>query len=116
MTATAELAVRRAKDVLLVPNAALRFAPTGGSQTPAQRGGGSLVGRLLPRPRRGGPTAAEPVSGEGRQQRVWVLRDGQPSPVSIAVGSTDGRMTEVTGGDIHLGVAVIVDTGNGSRS
>jgi HlyD family secretion protein len=110
MTATAELVVRHATDVVLVPNAALRFAPSTGGEAPTQTGGGSLVGRLLPRPSRGRPATAEPVSGDGRHQRVWMLRAGQPAAVSITVGSTDGRMTEVTGGDIQPGFDVIVDT------
>jgi HlyD family secretion protein len=117
MTATAELVVRHATDVVLVPNTALRFAPVAGRQTTTETGGGSLVGRLLPRPPRGGRTTAEPASSEGRQQRVWVLRDGQPVPVTITVGSTDGHVTEVTGGDVQPGTAVIVDTGeSGSPS
>lgn len=109
MTATAAVVVRHAKDVVLVPNAALRFVPAARMQPQAQPSGG-LVGRLLPRPPRGGPTAAEPISAEGRQQRVWVLQDGQPAELTITVGSTDGRMTEVTGGDIQPGTAVIVET------
>jgi HlyD family secretion protein len=57
------------------------------------------------------------VSAEGRHQRIWVLRDGQPIAMTITVGATDGRATEVTGGDIQPGVAVIVEagtTGSGS--
>jgi HlyD family secretion protein len=108
MTATAEVVVRHAKDVVLVPNAALRFVPAAGTQ-PQTRPSGGLVGRLLPRPPRGGPRAAEPVSAAGRQQRVWVLEGGQPAELTVTVGSTDGRMTEVTGGDIQPGTAVIVE-------
>jgi hypothetical protein len=39
------------------------------------------------------------------------LRDRQAVAVSITVGSTDGRMTEVTGGDLEPGMALIVNTG-----
>jgi HlyD family secretion protein len=117
MTATAELVVRHAKDVVLVPNAALRFVPSSAAQAPTSTSGGSLVGRLLPRPPRGGPTPTERVSVEGRHQRIWVLRDGAPVALTITVGATDGRSTEVAGGDIQPGVAVIVEagtTGSGS--
>lgn len=115
MTATAELVVRHAQDVVLVPNAALRFVPSSQPQAPAPTGGGGLVGRLLPRPQRGAATPAERAGVEGKQQRVWVLREGQPVAATITVGDTDGRMTEVIGGDIQPGVAVIVDT-TGSES
>jgi HlyD family secretion protein len=110
MTATAELVVRHAKDVVLVPNAALRFVPSSAAEAPASTGGG-LVGRLLPRPRPGAPAPTEPASAEGRHQRIWVLRDGQPVAMTITVGATDGRATEVTGGDMQPGVAVIVEAG-----
>jgi HlyD family secretion protein len=114
MTATAEIVVRHTKDVVLVPNAALRFVPTVGTQPQTQPTGG-LVGRLLPRPPRGGPRAAEHVSAEGRHQRVWVLQNGLPAELSITVGSTDGRMTEITGGDIQPGMALIVETSDSGR-
>jgi HlyD family secretion protein len=111
MTATAEVLVRDARDVLIVPNAALRYVPGTAAAAPAPTARGTLVGRLLPRLPRRRPTTAEPVPGESRHQRVWVLRDGQPVPLAITVGSTDGRMTEVTGGDVRPGLPVIVDVG-----
>jgi HlyD family secretion protein len=63
-------------------------------------------------PRRPRPSSSPPreVTAEGRHQRVWVLRDGQPVAVSITVGATDGRMTEVLDGDIQPESAVVVET------
>ena len=117
MTATAELVVRHAKDVVLVPNAALRFVPSSAAEAPTSTSGGGLVGRLLPRPPRVAPARTEPVSVEGRHQRIWVLRDGQPVAMTMTVGATDGRATEVTGGDIEPGIAVIVEASiTGPRS
>jgi HlyD family secretion protein len=110
MTATADLIVRHANDVVLVPNAALRFAPSGQALAPAT--GGSLVARLLPR--RPARTPPESVGAQGKRQRVWVLRNGQPVAVPITVGATDGRMTEVTGGDLQPNTALIVETGSTS--
>jgi HlyD family secretion protein len=112
MTATADVIVRQATGAVLVPNAALRFMPSALAQTPAEPTGGGLLGRLLPRQRRR-PSTAEPVGSDGRHQRVWVLRDGQPVPIPITVGSTDGRMTEVTGGDLQPGMDLIVDASEG---
>jgi HlyD family secretion protein len=110
MTATAEMVVRRGEDVLLVPNAALRFVPPASAVEPAATPGGGLLTRLLPRPPR--PTVAprESAGAEARHQRVWTLRDEQPVAVPITVGSTDGRMTEVVAGDLQPGTALIVDT------
>jgi HlyD family secretion protein len=108
MTATAEVVVRHATGVVLVPNAALRFVPP--AQAPAPASGGSLVTRLLPR--RPARTPPESVNAPGRRQRVWVMRDGEPVAVSITVGATDGRMTEVTSGDLQPDMALIVESGS----
>jgi HlyD family secretion protein len=40
---------------------------------------------------------------------VWVLRDGQPAAVSVQTGVSNGRQTEITGGELQAGMAVIVD-------
>jgi HlyD family secretion protein len=106
MTATANITAMRSADVMLVPNLALRFSPpvaVGQAQT-----GGSLISRLFPRP----PPASRPRDTgdtKGKQQRIYVLRDGQPSAVAVSTGSTDGIMTEITGGDITVGTEVVTD-------
>jgi HlyD family secretion protein len=108
MTATAELVVKHLRDVVLVPNAALRFTPP--VETAATGEGRSLVGRLMPRHpgRPSGQTGNAETAG--RQQRVFVLREEQPAPVTLTVGSTDGRMSEVVSGEVPPGEAVIVAT------
>ncbi len=40
---------------------------------------------------------------------VYVLENGQPKAVRISVGITDNRMTEVLGGELKEGDAVIVE-------
>jgi len=109
MTATATIAATTRTDVLLVPNAALRFEPTVGTNSaPAAKGG--IVASLTPRmPRRAGrPSAAEGASTAAARQ-VWVLRDGAAVPVAVVPGISDGRMTEVTGGELQAGMQVITD-------
>ena len=56
--------------------------------------------------------ASNPVT----QARVWVLRpDGQPSPVDILAGISDGSFTEVVRGDLRPGQEVIIGTAQSSR-
>ncbi|MCW8809239.1 MAG: efflux RND transporter periplasmic adaptor subunit [Rhodanobacter sp.] len=103
MTATASIVVSDQQNVLLVPSAALRFTPAA-SATPA-RTSGSLVSRLIPhRPR---TAASRPTTGSTGARRVWVLRDGQPVAVPVTIGDSDGKMSEVTGGDLKAGMRVI---------
>jgi HlyD family secretion protein len=114
MTATAEITTLQRHDVLLVPNAALRFTPPVTTATGAS--GGSLVSRLLPRPPRFA-RAARPANGNAKngQSKVWVLRSGQPEAIAVTVGATDGRSTEIKDGALQAGSEVITDTA-GARS
>lgn len=41
---------------------------------------------------------------------MWVLSDTEPTPIEVATGQSDGRVTQVTGGSLQAGTAVIVDT------
>jgi HlyD family secretion protein len=106
MTATAEIVVKQLSNVLLVPNAALRFAPPA-TQTRSS-GGGSLFSRLFPRPRHTTTGPREASGGEGRQ-RVWILSDGRPLAVPVKVGASDGQVTEVLAGKVTAGTPVLVD-------
>jgi HlyD family secretion protein len=106
MTATAAITVDRVTGALLVPNAALRYAPP---LQEAERGpSGGLVGLILPT--RGGRGS----SGLGSGKSVWLLRAGTPLEVAVSLGATDGRATVVTG-ELAEGDAVITDQTAGSR-
>lgn len=109
MTATADIMVKQVTDALLLPNAALRFSPPAQEEEQVKSAGGSLISQLMPRP----PAATKSrknATADNKQQRVWVLRDGQVAAIPVTTGSSDGIMTEVTGSDIEPGTAVIVDT------
>lgn len=109
MTTTADVLVGKVSNALLVPNAALRFSPATSSQpSPPPRSG--LFGRMMPQRSRTPAQLPAESTTRGTAQRVWVLRNGDAAPMNIAVGMTDGRMTEVTGGDLEEGAPVIVQT------
>lgn len=109
MTATADIITSERENVILVPNAALRFNPN--QQAQGQQGGITSV--LVPRgPRgggRGGGRAQREVGiGAGSRQTVYVVgEDGNPRPIQVVVGQSDGSRTEVTGGDLQEGMEVI---------
>lgn len=106
MTATAEITVAKRQGALLVPNGALRFAP----KTPgAQKDDRSFVTRVLMPFRRPPRERREAPEKNDLPQKVWVLKNGAPAPVRIKTGATDGRMTEVTAGDLAPGTALLVD-------
>jgi HlyD family secretion protein len=82
MTAATQIIVDERKDVLRVPDPALRFAP-------------------------GGLAGSGPAAPGGNQGRVWVLRDGQPVAVPVALGLDDGNFTEILKGDLQSGDRVV---------
>jgi HlyD family secretion protein len=112
MTATADVTVEAVKSTLMVPNAALRYAP------PAAEGrrNRGLFGMFAP-PRMG-PRPSNQGAGEtltGAKRRVWVLKAGRPSPVVIQVGSSDGQFTQVVSGDLKENDAIVTDSTEQSR-
>ena len=112
MTATATISATERRDVLLVPNTALRFTPTSpdaGAGTAGAAKGGGIVSSLMPRGPTRAPKAATAATGSAAARRVWVLRDGQPVAIAIKPGVSDGRMTEVTSTELQLGMLVITD-------
>ena len=47
--------------------------------------------------------------------RVWVERDGGPSPVAVTTGLTNGDVTEIEPGPLAPGARVIVDVVRAER-
>jgi HlyD family secretion protein len=109
MTATAAVRVTQLTDALLVPNAALRFAPPEDVAQPATDERRGLIGALMPRPGRPGVTRPATAGRPATAQRVWILKENQPVPIEITLGATDGAMTQVLSGDVTAGTAVLVD-------
>ena len=108
MTATARIATATRRNAVLVPNAALRFTPDTGSASAPSRGG--LVTSLMPGPPNRGAAAKVVTSSEAGAKEVWIVRDGAPASLPLTVGVTDGRVTEVTSGEIAPGMRLIVES------
>jgi HlyD family secretion protein len=113
MTATATITATERKDVLLVPNTALRYNPSSSAGKGAS--GSSVVGSLMPRMPGGGSRKTAGSSASGARQ-VWVLRDGEPVVVPVQTGITDGRMTEIVGGELAVDMRVITDQRSGGAA
>ena len=102
MTATADIVTSEKKNVLLVPNSALRFKPTAAGAA----AGGGIAGSLTFRPSRNRPERTATL-GRGARQTLYVKgADGTPQAVQVTTGDTDGRVTEVLSG-LQPGAQVI---------
>lgn len=106
MTATAEIATVTRDNALLVPNAALRFTPATPAGAPPK---GGLMDSLLPHPPAEKSAQGAATKMKGISQQVWALVDGNPLAIPVTVGVSDGRFTEITGGDIKEGMQAITD-------
>jgi HlyD family secretion protein len=107
MTATATITATQRDDVLLVPNSALRFTPSAAAAQPAKKGIASSLLPRMPGSNTRRPAAAGASTAAARH--VWVLRDGTPVMLAVTPGISDGRMTEIVGGDLQAGMLVITD-------
>jgi HlyD family secretion protein len=109
MTATATITAVQRKDVLVVPNSALRFVPSAAPvEGAAGASKGGIASSLIPRMPRS--SSRRPAAGGATQARqVWVLRDEAPVAVTVTPGVSDGRMTEITAGELQAGMLVITD-------
>jgi HlyD family secretion protein len=110
MTATSTIVAVERKDVLMVPNTALRFSPQTGAPTSAKSGSNIMSGMMPRMPR------VNKKAGGGPARQVWVLREGVPVAIKVSPGISDGRMTEITSGELTEGMAVITDQRSGAAS
>jgi HlyD family secretion protein len=109
MTATATIVTSSKDQVLMAPNAALRFTPP--DLGPAQPkgflffgGGGSKKG--------GAPRASDDsahTNSKRKETKVWINENGLPKPVVVKTGVSDGQRTEIVSDELHEGDLVITD-------
>ncbi|NCO60579.1 MAG: efflux RND transporter periplasmic adaptor subunit [Deltaproteobacteria bacterium CG_4_8_14_3_um_filter_51_11] len=105
MTATAEIVIEKVESALLAPNSALRYEPPAANTLPS--GGASFVSKLFPRP----PSSRSrrpAIKRSGKNQAVYVLEKGEPRPIQVIVGATDGQWTQVIKGDIETGAPLVI--------
>ena len=88
MTAYVNVQVAQRKDVLTVPNAALRFRPTESTEV-VQRG-------------------KAPPRASGHSGTVYVLEARKLRAVPVQTGISDGRVTEIVAGDLNAGDSVVI--------
>jgi len=82
MTANVSIIISLKKDVLKIPNAALRFKPVERNKTSIQQKGAG----------------------------VWILEQEKPKRVPVSTGISDGSYTELVSGKISEGQEVIVES------
>ncbi len=122
LTANVQFEVAQSKDVMQVPNAALRWAPS--AEVMAQQAellakeagevkiNGASDGAAESQPAT--QQAEKPSRGKGgrggeesKRGAVWVMVGGLIKEVPVRIGITDGAMTEVHGRELEAGTHVV---------
>jgi HlyD family secretion protein len=117
MTAYVNIGVAKRQGVLLVPNGALRFKPADAAEKKAENGqksastaamapgmgagmdGGGMAGK--------GPGDKKGKKRDGQSGTVHVLDGDEIRAVSVQLGITDNRNTEIVGGELKEGDRVV---------
>ncbi|MCX8043752.1 MAG: efflux RND transporter periplasmic adaptor subunit [Desulfobacterota bacterium] len=121
LTANVQFELSKSTNVLLVPNAALRWFPQAGQvdkkykdivEGSDHRAGVAQTEQKAP---------MQPVQ-KGRQGLLWVPDGNLVKPIKVSIGHTDGTFTDVQSDELHEGLEIIIgeqmltSAGDGARS
>ncbi|MCG2709576.1 MAG: efflux RND transporter periplasmic adaptor subunit [Thermodesulfovibrionales bacterium] len=90
MTANVAIIISAKKDILIIPNAALRFSMPDRDKDKNKKTQQKMPGQ----------------KGAG----VWIIAEGKPKRLSVSTGVSDGSYTELISGEIKEGQEVIVES------
>lgn len=96
LTANVQFEVDQRSDVLLTPNAALRWQPQ--------------ASQIAPQVEATGAPAAKPAGNPEERGRLWLIDGNFVRPLDVVVGVTDGSVTEISGNGAKEGLQVVVGT------
>jgi HlyD family secretion protein len=101
MTANVSIVVKKYRDVLKIPNAALRYRPT------SKEGEGASNGKRI----------GNGKSNEAGGQHVFLLgKDGKPVPVPVKTGVSNGTFTVLEEGNLKEGDLLIIGESQGKKA
>lgn len=104
MTAYVNVIIAEKKDILLIPNAALRYKPT------------SKEKKEIPSAPKQGDMKAKKEKKELNSGVVYILENGEPKAVKINLGITDNRFSEVISDALKVGDKIILEENKPSAS
>ena len=102
LTANVKFIMGRLNNILMVPNAALRWSPRLEQIAPGYNGGLATGSGGTPSP------GNDPPAETRRNSTVWLPRDNFVRPVTVRLGLSDGTVTEVQSDDLKEGLEIVV--------
>lgn len=110
MTAYVSIAVAERNNTLLVPNAALRFKPANPEKENNHKDSSDTSRQKSPR------EGVKKSRLEGFSGKVYVLKKGELVAVTVKLGITDNRNTEILSGDLKTGDQVVTSDNQATSS
>jgi HlyD family secretion protein len=113
LTANVKFEVHHRENVLLVPNAALRWTPTAALVDPAFRENGSAAASPSAGAPANGPAASVPGrTGKAKAEKakegvVYTAHGATVRPLLVRVGLTNGTVTEIEGEGLAAGTELV---------
>jgi HlyD family secretion protein len=110
LTANVQFELNRRKDVLLVPNAALRWKPSVEQVAPEFRKALDNPPAHKARPEETSLSTSKPAGVSGGSTShgiIWVAEGEHVRPIRVNLGLTDGTNTEVEGNGLTEGLEVV---------
>lgn len=108
MTAYVNIAVDSRKDVLLIPNTALRFKPADGKASNDPAKPATPSGEARPNGQGAGNGGGKGKKRDTASGTVYIIDGGALKPLTVQLGITDNRNTEMVGGDLKPADRVVV--------
>lgn len=105
LTANLKFIVAERKNVLLAPNAALRWNPRGAQVDPAfRRKSHTKKGKS----KHSGTLGARKRHKKSERGTLWIPEGAYVQPLKVHLGPSDGSLTEVQGPEVKAGIPVVV--------
>src|SRR5262249_49036882 len=106
LTASVRFQLQRETNALLVPNAALRWAPSSLAQVAPDARNGNLIDPPGKVTTTNAPAQKAPAQ-KSSQRTLWVKDRGYVRPIDVAAGISDGANTAVTAEGLREGDEVV---------
>jgi HlyD family secretion protein len=101
MTAYVNIIIAQRKDIVILPNAALRFRPADAEKREDKSRANSMQGE--------GRSDERSKSNAVPMATIYMLENDKPKAIKVSIGITDNRNTEILGEEIKQGAVVILE-------
>jgi HlyD family secretion protein len=108
LTANVQFELDRRQNVLMVPNAALRWTPSADQIAPPARNPSAAQAEDTRRNGSGNPHPRSAPDSDTGRGTLWIIEGRYVRPIPVRTGPSDGAMTEIWGSDLTEGQEIVL--------